>query len=286
MKEEVIVTDFGTVLQDAIDASKNDISLLTWKTKDGKEIKLVDLSNAELQKIYSHANEMLYNTSKYTPGKFQVKKNIQALRADCNAELFLRYLLYECNIEILKTNMQLITFIREHKSANNLSEEDSVSNLFTNLPAEFSDITIGRLMNACFDKLDVINRKMITDKFILAQGIWLTEDEKLELTERDSEGKLRPWLDVVRERLLLGNNVKLRVDPKGFSFGEFRSLVHLDPLPKISKLPSNTLRLLRDKVFILLDADVDYHIQKWLTIKENIEKVAQYKGFKLVGNKN
>ena len=117
---------------------------------------------------------------------------------------------------------------------------------------------------------------MISDKFIPSQGIWLTEEEKKDLTEFDKDGKIRPWIDVIKERLLL-DNVKLRVDPRGFSYAEFRSLVHLEPLPKISRLPSDTLRLLRDKVFILLDADTDYHIQKWTNIKDNIEKIAEYK---------
>ena len=52
--------------------------------------------------------------------------------------------------------------------------------------------------------------------------------------------------------------------------------------PAISSLPTDTLRLLRDKVFILLDADTDYHIAKWEEIKSNIEKVAEYKKITLV----
>ena len=54
-------------------------------------------------------------------------------------------------------------------------------------------------------------------------------------------------MEVIKERLLLPN-IKLRVDPRGFSYAEFRSLIHLTPLPKISSLPTDTLRLLRDKV--------------------------------------
>lgn len=88
-------------------------------------------------------------------------------------------------------------------------------------------------------------------------------------------------MEVIKERLILPN-IKLRVDPKGFSYSEFRSLIHLSPLPKISSLPTDTLRLLRDKVFILLDADTDYHITKWEEIKSNIEKVAEYKKITLV----
>ena len=55
----------------------------------------------------------------------------------------------------------------------------------------YEKVTITKLMDACFDKLDVLNRKMITDKFILSQGIWLTNEEKLDLTETDKNGHTR-----------------------------------------------------------------------------------------------
>jgi len=106
----------------------------------------------------------------------------------------------------------------------------------------------------------------------------LTSDEKEDLKEYDSEGNQRPWLDVVRERLLLSPNIPLKTKPTGFSFNEFRAIVFLDSFVKLSKLPTNTLRLLRDKVFVLLDVDTDYHIDKWETLKSNIEKVARSKG--------
>lgn len=281
MKETKVITEFGNALQSAIESKKSDINQLVWKDKSGKEVRLMDLSKEDLQKVYNHATDMLYNTNKYTPGRIQVKQNIKTLIANCNAELFLRYILHDCNVDILRTNIQVIEFVRQCKTANNLSDNDSVTTLFTSVPVEFESVTLGQLIDACFDKLDIINRKMISDKFILSQGIWLTEEEKKDLTELDNEGKVRPWLDVIKERLLL-DNVKLRVDPKGFSYSEFRSLVHLEPLPKISRLPSDTLRLLRDKVFILLDADTDYHIQKWTNIKDNIEKIAEYKGIDLI----
>lgn len=76
-------------------------------------------------------------------------------------------------------------------------------------------------------------------------------------------------------------DVKLRVDPKGFTYSEFRSIMHLSPISKISSLPTDTLRLMRDKVFILLDSDVDYYIDKWGTIIKQIEEVAKYKKIEL-----
>lgn len=276
MKETKVTTEFGDTLSAALESKKEDINQLVWKYKDGRVVRLMDVSKDELQKIYNHTTDMLYNTNKYTPGRWQVKRNIKVLIANCNAELLMRYILHECNINILKSGLQIIEFLRNGKSSNGLTDNDSVNTLFSNLPIEFDTVTIGDLIDACLDKGDIINRKMISDNFILSQGIWLTENEKEELTETDDNGNRIPWLDVIKERLLLPN-VKLRVDPKGFSYSEFRSLVHLEPLPKISKLPTNTLKLLRDKVFILLDADANYHISKWESIMDKIEKVAEYK---------
>ena len=279
MNEEKIISEFGDTLKNAID-KVNDLNQYVWKSKDGKDIRLLDMSKEELQKIYNHANDMLYNTNKYTPGKLQVKKNIRTLISHCNAELLKRYILHECNIDILKSPIEVVQFIRDNKKSSNLVDTDSVTTLFSHLPKEFESVTLDLLLSACLDQLDLINRKMISDNFILSQGIWLTEAEKVDLTEYDENGQIRPWMEVIKERLLLPN-IKLRVDPRGFSYAEFRSLIHLTPLPKISSLPTDTLRLLRDKVFILLDTDTDYHINKWETIKSNIEKVAEYKKISL-----
>lgn len=281
MNEEKVITEFGDALKNAMANKINDLNQYVWKGKDGKEIRLLDMSPDELQKVYNHTTDMLYNTNKYTPGKLQVKKNIRTLISHCNAELLKRYIIHECNVDILKSPIEIIQFIRDSKKANNLTDTDSVTTLFNHLPKEFESITLDLLLSSCLDQLDIINRKMISDNFILSQGIWLTDSEKVDLTEYDSNGQIRPWMEVIKERLILPN-IKLRVDPKGFSYSEFRSLVHLSPLPKISSLPTDTLRLLRDKVFILLDADTDYHIAKWEEIKSNIEKVAEYKKITLV----
>ena len=281
MNEEKVITEFGDALKNAMANKINDLNQYVWKGKDGKEIRLLDMSPDELQKAYNHTTDMLYNTNKYTPGKLQVKKNIRTLISHCNAELLKRYIIHECSVDILKSPIEIIQFIRDSKKANNLTDTDSVTTLFNHLPKEFESITLDLLLSSCLDQLDIINRKMISDNFILSQGIWLTDSEKFDLTEYDSNGQIRPWMEVIKERLILPN-IKLRVDPKGFSYSEFRSLIHLSPLPKISSLPTDTLRLLRDKVFILLDADTDYHIAKWEEIKSNIEKVAEYKKITLV----
>ena len=278
MKNEKVITDFEN-LQTAIEEKKNDINQMIWKLKDGKSVRLMDMSPQELQRAYIHSMDMLYNKNRYSPGKYIMKENLKTLISDCNAELFLRYILHECDIDILKTALQVADFIRTGKSNNNLTDDSPVTILFGSVPRDYQTVTLGQLMNACFDKLGVINRKMISDNFIISQGVWLTEDEKQELTEY-SNGKIRPWLDVVKERLFM-DNIRLRVSTNGFSYSDLKCLVRLDPVSKISNLPSSTLKLMRDKVLILLDSDTDYHIEKWNTLKHNIEQVAEYKGIEL-----
>lgn len=146
----------------------------------------------------------------------------------------------------------------------------------------YEKITVGKLMDECFDKLDVLNRHMITDKFILSQGVWLTDSEKIELTERDDQGMMRNRLDVMKERLSLDPNIRLRISPTGLSFAEFRSLVQMSANPKISTLPTITLQTLRDKILLLLDNDLNYHIDKWNGIINDLLRVAEARNIQIV----
>ena len=279
------MTDFGDTLNRAIETSKErartDVNNLVWKYKNGTSKRLMDMDNDELQKCYDHCNSMLYSKAKVTPGKYTIKQIINRTYENVNAELFIRYILHELNLEMFKTNKDLFDFIIAQKSSLNLKDSDYVTTIFTNVPTIFEKVTIDRLLSACFDKLDALNRKIISDKFIVSQGIWLTNEEKKELQEF-VDGKQRDFVDVIKERLVLNNNLKLRIDRKGLSYNEFRSLVKLDQYPKISSLPTATLTLLRDKILLLLDYDVEYHIAKWENLISNIKKVAEKKDVILV----
>lgn len=201
----------------------------------------------------------------------------------CNAELFLRYLIHECNIDQLKTNKDVLLLVNNIKKTYDLTNDNYITELFNGIPIVFEKITINDLINACLDKLGHFNKKLISDKFILSQGIWFTDDEKEDLVEYDENGKLRNRIEVMKERLFL-NNIRLRVDQKGFSYKEFRALTNLTSFPKFSSLPTATLQLLRDKVLLLLDNELNYHINKWEEIKTEIQKVAEYKKFTLDEN--
>ena len=270
-------TEFGEKLQNAIDS----IESLAWIDKNGNSVKLMTASVEDIQKWYKHCYEMLFNSSPWYPGKYTVRENIHKTWDACNTELFVRYLLHECDTNI-KTKKDILDYINSQRE---LYDHDilneSISILFNGLDPIFEKVTVSRLMDACFDKLDVLNKKMITDKFILAQGIWLTDEEKVELTEVDKNGRSRNRMEVIKERLCLNPDIKLRISPTGLSFEEFRSLVQLSALPKISSLPSVTLKTLRDKILLLLDNDLNYHITKWNTLMSNIQRVADARNIAL-----
>lgn len=270
-------TEFGEKLRSVLES----IDSLTWRDKSGNDIKLVDASVEDLRKWYKHCYEMLYNVSPWTPGKFIVRENIHRTWDSCNTELFVRYILHECETDI-KTKKDILDYINKQRAASEKDIlNDSITSIFNGVPPIFEKVTVNRLMNACFDKLDVLNKKMITDKFILAQGIWLTDEEKIELTEVGKNGKARNRMKVIKERLCLNPDIKLKVSPTGLSFTEFRSLVQLSSLPKISSLTTIALKTLRDKILLLLDNDLDYHINKWSTLMSNIQRVADARNIEI-----
>ena len=51
----------------------------------------MDMSKFELQKAYNHCNSMLYNRSRYTPGKVTLRDSLGTLGMACTTELFVRY---------------------------------------------------------------------------------------------------------------------------------------------------------------------------------------------------
>ena len=275
------MSDLGDKLSQAIEKRNNDITLWTWVNKNGDSIKLVDMTEDELQRAYTHTLDMLYRKTNYKFGKYEVRKNIKKLYTSCNAELFHRYLQYDLNIDLFKTDKSIIDYVTKFKDEHNITNEDSICEIFSNVPREFEDLIIQDLLKACLDSLEPINRRLISNEFIMSLGIWLTEDEKKELTEFDEKGKLRPWLQVMKERMFIDGGF-FRVTPTGLSYAELRALLNLESRAKVSTVPSSTLKLLRDKILLLLDNDLEYHIKKWTTLEKRIEAVASFKNWKLI----
>lgn len=223
---------------------------------------------------------MLNNKDKWNPGKYVLLERTKNLYDKISAELFLRYLLFTCDIPMLKTNKDILDLINEHRRENNLQDDDYVDKLFSSVPARFRYIKIKSLILACLGSLGNISKNNISDKFILSCGIWLTDKEMQDLTEVDSDGKIRNRFDVIKERLFL-KNVHFRIDPKGLSYNELRSLINLKNKTKISEATTETLELFVNKILLIFINDINYNIEKWLGIKEMIQKVAAAKHFEL-----
>ena len=275
------MSDLGDKLTQAFDDKANNINRWLWKTSDGNEIRMMDLNVDQLRHAYKHVIEMLDNKDPYHPG-VQTKRDQVRKMWDCaNTELLLRYVLHECKIEGLNTNKDLLDYISTHKAVNGVKNSDYVTTIFDGLSDIYSKITIDELLSACLDSLPAFNKRLISDKFILSIGIWLTEDEKKDLTEFDENGIYRSRKDVIKERLMLNPNVDIRFNSKGLTYNEFRSLLRIEGRPKFSTMTTDSIRLLRDKVLLLLDQDLEYHIQKWTTLKDKLEMVAEQKGISL-----
>lgn len=275
------MSDFGDKLTRAFDDKANDMNRWLWRNSNGTDIRMMDLTIDQLNHAYKHVIEMLYNKDPYHPG-VQTKRDQVRKMWDCaNTELLLRYILHDCNIDGLKTNKDLLDYISAHKTTNGIKNSDFVSTIFDGLSEIYSKITIDELLSACLDSLPAFNKKLLSDKFILSIGIWLTEDEKKELTEFDEFGIYRSRKDVIKERLLLDPSVDIRFNSKGLTYNEFRSLLRIEGRPKFSMMTTDSIRLLRDKVLLLLDQDLEYHIQKWMDLKYKLETVANQKGIQL-----
>lgn len=274
------MSDLADKLTKAIEDKENDMNFWVWLDPSNKSIRLMDLDAGELQNVYNHTLDMLYRKTNYKFGKYQIRKNIQNMYSACNAELFRRYLSHDTTLELFKTNKNILDYINAFKEQTGSTNEDNISVAFSNLPKEFENLKINDLLNACLDVLYPISRKIISNQFIMSIGIWFTSEDKKDLTEFDENGNLRPWIKVMKERLFIDGGF-FKVTPSGLSYNELRSLLNIDDNAKVSALPSFTLKLLRDKILLILDNNLEYHINKWNTIKSRIEKVAEYKGWPL-----
>lgn len=129
------------------------------------------MSESELQKAYNHCHDMLYNKSRYTPGKIILRDSLGNIGTACIAELFVRFLLHECDIESIKTKQDLLMLINNAKKESNVKNEDAIDVIFSNISAEYCKIKVRDLIDACLGSLGSFNTKLITPGFLLAQGV-------------------------------------------------------------------------------------------------------------------
>ena len=283
------MTLIGEKLTEAISKREVDLNSFIWKgnktvDKDGKyrqtEKKLMSMNADELKNCYEHCKIMLFNTDNHNPGRHLVLKNIDDQRNSCGAELFIRFLEQEHNMARFSLMESINTFLKNNKEflGNTLPSMDLV---FSNIPREFENIPLNLIIDGCLDRLGVFNKKHITRSFILKQGIWLTPAESKELTEYDQNGKMLDRLDLIRFRLSIKDIEYLGINPRGINYTQMRALLNIKPNKKYSDLTTVQLDTLRNRLLFSLERTVSGHIVAWEKRMEEIELVAEHKGFKL-----
>lgn len=274
-------------LEDAIERRNNDLSSFVWKEKkeeiEGKivqkEVKLVDCTEQQLQKYYDHCESMLYSEDKKDPGRCILLEIIKDQRKRCNAELFVRWIEKETKSPRFTFMMSLRAFL-DNNPAIKPSEVCVGDAIAGNCPSEYAELPINLIIDACIDKLGKFDRKHFTLTFILKQGLWFTQEESKDLTEKDAQGNIRNKLEVVKERVGLKPSINLYINPKGLSFTQFRAMINLRS-KKYSELTTSQLETLRNRALFALEDDVKYHMEQWFNRESQILKVAKSLGYNI-----
>lgn len=282
----------------AMEAKSNDVNSFIWKgpkievngQKKQVEYKLVDVSDNELKGFYKHCISMLYSTNPINPGRFTLINKIQEDREKCNTELYLRYLENNYHVDNDRVRYPRFQYLQDMKKwlSRNTTEvppsnyyDIPITAIISNVPEEFNRLSIGMVIDGCLDKLDKISKKPLTLNFILNLGVWFTADELVDLTEKDPEtGKTKDRKEVVIQRLGLRNNAKIKIDPKGLTYGELRSMLRLKN-SRFSELTTDQLLVLRNKVLFNLEDECVKHAEMWLEKLKQITKVAEMRGLDL-----
>ena len=273
-------------LREAIDKKQSDINSFVWKGEkeldvNGRykqpEIKMINLSQEDLQKYYDHCKKMLFNQDPSKPGRYLVLERIPEQRDRCGAELFLRYL--EQNKGM--SRFSLLGSINEFQKNNReilKTWKPTIEDVFANIPEEFGKIPLSLVIDGCLDRLGTFNKKAITRNFVLKQGIWLTPTESKELMEEGS-GKQR--LEIIRERLNIQDVERLSINSKGLNFTQMRAMLNIKQDRKYMDLTTTQLETLRYRILFNLEENVKEHIAFWERKMEELEIIANYRGIKL-----
>jgi hypothetical protein len=281
-------TLIGKKLRNAIESKSVDISSYIWKgtkklDETGRykqsEKKMIDMNETELNSCYEHCKTMLFNKDIRHPGRYLVLDLISEQRNKCGAELFLRYIERENQISRFSLMNMLSEFLTKNKEALK-GIKPKLSDVFSNLPNEFEELSLDLVMDGCLDRLGAFNKKHITRTFILKQGIWLTPSESKELIKY-SVDKSENKLSIIRDNLNIKDVEILYVRDKGLNYTQMRAMLNIKPNKKYIDLTTTQLETLRYRILFNLEEDVKKHIISWEKRMEEIEEVAEYNNYKL-----
>lgn len=245
-----------------------------------EEHRLIDMSEKDLKDAYNHCKTMLFNKDSKRPGRYNVLSIIADQKNRCGAELFLRYVEREQGASRITLVSAINEFLNNNKEAFD-GEKPPLNVVFNNLPDEFTGIPLDLIIDGCLDRLGALDRKHITRAFILRQGVWLTPAESKDLIEKDHFGEIIDRIDVIRERLNIKDVERLSINSRGLNYTELRAMMNLKPNKKYRDLTTVQLETLRNRILFTLEETVGKHIVAWENRMVEIEKVANYKKYKI-----
>ena len=276
-------------LEEAMASKKIDVKNFIWKGEKKEingvmtqeEIRLIDADEKQLNKFYNHCMSMLYNQDKQNPGRYLLLDIIKDQIARCNCELFLRWLEQEKG----KPRFTFLSDVRTILDNNKENIPDTtnipISTIVGGCPDEFKEIPISLIIDGCIDRLGYFNKQHITLSFILKQGLWFTQQELKDLTEKNEDGTTKDKVEVVKERLgLTKPGINLYITPKGLNFAQLKAMISLRS-KKYSELTTDQLKTLRNIILFALSDEVRFHINQWEARISQLQEVAKLKDITL-----
>ncbi len=277
------MTVFGDKLQDALNSN---IGSFIWKGPKvngvQEEMRLVDADYDQLKKYYTHCHQMLFNNDQKNPGRVVLVGIVSEQIQKCRAELLIRWLRAEKQYTNTKCLEDLKAVINNNKDVLNSEtiKTHTIGEIINGIPAEYSEIPISMVMDACLDALGTLDNSHITLNFIVKMGLWFTQQEmQKDLYRKNPEtGKAVNRLEVVAKELRLNPDVTLKIKDTGLSYSEFRSMYRLKR-DKYSNLTSDQLKLLSNKILYRFQEQCETQAAQWVTKMKEIEQVANAKGW-------
>ena len=242
----------GDALQKAMNAKKNDFSSFVWKGEKRKEgdkfvqdsIRIVDMTPTQLKKCWDHCEKMLHNEDPKNLGRYNVLEEVTEQINKCNVELLLRYFensYMKDNREDIRRKslwISLRKFIANNPEVTDW-KQIPFTEISSNLPSEFHDISIADAMDGCIDYLGAFNKQHLTMTFITKMGLWFTKSEENELKGNSNADRLK----IAKEKLHLPEKLNLRFSEKGLSYHEMRAILILPKKQKYSDMTTEQIEL-------------------------------------------
>ena len=276
-------------LEEAMASKKIDVKNFIWKGEKKEingvmtqeEIRLIDADEKQLNKFYNHCMSMLYNQDKQNPGRYLLLDIIKDQIARCNCELFLRWLEQEKGKPRFTFLSDVRTILDNNKDSIPDTKSVPISAIVGGCPDEFKEIPISLVIDGCIDRLGYFNKQHITLSFILKQGLWFTQQELKDLTEKNEDGTTKDRVEVVKERLgLIKPGINPYITPKGLNFAQLKAMISLRS-KKYSELTTDQLKTLRNIILFALSDEVRFHINQWEARISQLQEVAKLKDITL-----